>query len=254
MLRTPAICGAQTEHPTSVLALHSPAPQLRFVLPAPPSDCSSSSSMGSLDDGTSPGTPAFAAGLPSRSMLPPSQSPAEAQRTQQGMCFDALLAVAQLAQAHQAMREEVGETREIAAARTRHLSGSAGAVPQPCSRCARAGVGGVRACNARCCQYLLIQWHWTWSQLAPPGSLGERCTAAAWRVVPAMPACLHDHIPRLPFRPPTRIVPAKPCPTRSMPTRLPRAVIECGVSRVLQTLPEEDQQQLHDARAFLAAI
>lgn len=173
MLKTPAICGAQTEHPTSVLALQSPAPQLRFVLPAPPSDCSSSSSMGSLDDGTSPGTPAFAAGLPSRSMLPPSQSPAEAQRTQQGMCFDALLAVAQLAQAHQAMREEVGETREIAAARTRHLSGSAGAVPQPCS---------------------------------------------------------------------------------SMPTRLPRAVIECGVSRVLQTLPEEDQQQLHDARAFLAAI
>lgn len=40
----------------------------------------------------------------------------------------------------------------------------------------------------------------------------------------------------------------------SVPTPLPRALIECGVSCVLSHLSFEDQQRLEEARAFLAAI
>ncbi|KAL4444705.1 hypothetical protein ABPG77_002522 [Micractinium sp. CCAP 211/92] len=43
-------------------------------------------------------------------------------------------------------------------------------------------------------------------------------------------------------------------PRVGMPTRLPRAVVQCGVQYVLRTLPSEDRQRLKEAQAFLAAV
>ena len=66
--------------------------------------------------------------------------------------------------------------------------------------------------------------------------------------------------PRVPWpcnpsrQPHNQTLGARPCLACSVPTPLPRALSECGVSCVLSHLSFEDQQRLEEARAFLAAI